>query len=145
MGKFGKKNVIDLNPLAYNILLAGVGGIGKEQPISEPVLTERGWVQMGDIHVGDKVYGEDGNLHNVTGVYPSAPIVMVFSVSLISSAFVQKTICPDPRFTEAASVTSACVNSEPFHVAPIIDSKLVHKSIPIHLCSASCCPALVER
>ena len=43
-------------------------------------------------------------------------------------------MCHAARFTESASSTSACVNALPFHVAPNIDSKLVHKSIPIHLC-----------
>lgn len=64
------KNKISLDPLAYNIMLLGESGIGKEQPVSEPVLTSEGWKPMGEIKIGDKVYGEDGNLHNVTGVYP---------------------------------------------------------------------------
>ena len=59
-----------MNPLHYNICLLGESGIGKEQPISEPVLTEDGWVNMGDIKIGTKVFGEDGKLHNVIGVYP---------------------------------------------------------------------------
>lgn len=70
MAKFGKKNEIKIDPLAYNMVLIGESGIGKEQPISEPVLTENGWMPMGDITVGMKVYGEDGKLHNVVGVYP---------------------------------------------------------------------------
>lgn len=70
MGKYGKKKSIDMNPLHYNICLLGESGIGKEQPISEPVLTEDGWVNIGDIRVGTKVFGEDGKLHNVIGVYP---------------------------------------------------------------------------
>lgn len=70
MAKFGRKNEIKIDPLAYNMCLIGSSGIGKEQPISEPILTENGWVKMGDIKVGTKVYGEDGNLYNVTGVFP---------------------------------------------------------------------------
>lgn len=70
MGKFGRKNEVDLNPLHYNIALLGESGIGKEQPISEPVLTENGWLPMGEIQIGMKVFGEDGSLHTVTGVFP---------------------------------------------------------------------------
>lgn len=70
MARFGKKNEIKIDPLAYNMVLIGESGIGKEQPISEPVLTENGWIPMGDITVGTKVYGEDGKLHTVTGVFP---------------------------------------------------------------------------
>lgn len=70
MKKFGKKNHVNIDPLFYNTLLLGESKIGKEQPISEPVLTEDGWKRMGDIKVGTKVYGEDGKLHNVTDVFP---------------------------------------------------------------------------
>ena len=51
-------------------LVGGLSNVGKEQPISEPVLTENGWKKMGDIVAGMKVYGVDGQLHNVIGVYP---------------------------------------------------------------------------
>ena len=68
--KYGKKNVIKVDPLAYNICLLGEPKIGKEQPISEPVLLECGWTPMGNVKIGDRIYGQDGNIYNVTGVYP---------------------------------------------------------------------------
>ena len=54
-------------------------GLGKEQPISEPVLTPKGWVKMGDLKVGDCVVGSDGNPVNVIGVFPQGvkPVVKV--------------------------------------------------------------------
>ena len=67
---FGKKNQVKLDILSYNTMLIGESKVGKEQPISEPVLTKNGWLPMGDIKVGMSVYGEDGQLHKVTGVYP---------------------------------------------------------------------------
>lgn len=67
---FGKKNHVNLDPLSYSSCLLGEAKVGKEQPISEPVLTENGWKPMGDIKIGTKVYGRDGKLHNVIGVYP---------------------------------------------------------------------------
>ena len=48
MGKFGKKNEIDLNPLSYNLLLAGLGGIGKTTLAKE---------------VCEKLVGEEGYIH----------------------------------------------------------------------------------
>ena len=45
-------------------------GTGKAQPHSEPVLLERGWTPMGDVRVGDRVYGSDGKLHDVLAVHP---------------------------------------------------------------------------
>lgn len=68
--KYGKKNVVKVDPLAYNLALFGEGGIGKEQPISEPILSERGWVTLGSINVGDNVYGKDGKLHEVMATFP---------------------------------------------------------------------------
>lgn len=45
-------------------------GAGKAQPLYSDVLTKDGFKKMKDIKIGDKVFGEDGNLHNVIGVYP---------------------------------------------------------------------------
>ena len=51
-------------------ILGSFSGNGKEQPVSEPILTENGWNIMGNIKIGDKVYGRNGKLSNVVGVFP---------------------------------------------------------------------------
>lgn len=43
---------------------------GKDQPLSEPVLTSNGWRLMRDIKVGDLVYGSDGKQYPVTEIIP---------------------------------------------------------------------------
>lgn len=45
-------------------------GLGKAQPVSEPVLTPYGWRPIGSLHVGDQVIGSDGQPAEVLGVYP---------------------------------------------------------------------------
>lgn len=45
-------------------------GLGKEQPLSSPIYTPDGEKRMGDIKVGDLVFGCDGKAHKVTGVFP---------------------------------------------------------------------------
>lgn len=45
-------------------------GLGKQQPVSEPVLTPTGWRAIGDLRVGDMVIGVDGHPTRVLGVYP---------------------------------------------------------------------------
>lgn len=52
------------------VLFAGYSGSGKAQKLDAPILTDRGYIPMGEVKIGTKVFGEDGNLHNVVGVYP---------------------------------------------------------------------------
>lgn len=47
---------------------------GKAQPLDEPVLTPTGWVNMGDLKVGDEVVGSSGGPTVVTGVYPQGKL-----------------------------------------------------------------------
>ena len=45
-------------------------GLGKAQPLYSKIATPNGWVQMGDISVGDEVYSPNGKSQKVIGVYP---------------------------------------------------------------------------
>jgi len=45
-------------------------GLGKAQPVDEPVLTPSGWRQIGDLVVGDLVIAGDGTPTKVMGVFP---------------------------------------------------------------------------
>lgn len=44
--------------------------LGKEQPIDTKVLTPNGWVQIGDLVIGDQVIGSDGAPTKIIGIYP---------------------------------------------------------------------------
>jgi len=52
------------------MFIADEMGTGKAQPLSSKILTPDGWKQMGDMHVGQKIIGQDGKIYFVTGVYP---------------------------------------------------------------------------
>ena len=57
--------------MTYNrYLLLLETGCGKAQPLYSKLLTANGYVNMQDIKVGDKVFGDDGQLHEVLGVFP---------------------------------------------------------------------------
>jgi phosphate starvation-inducible PhoH-like protein len=43
---------------------------GRAEPLDNLLPTPKGFVRMGDIRVGDKVFGSDGKTINVTGVFP---------------------------------------------------------------------------
>lgn len=55
----------------YDILCISMPpGTGKAQPLYSKVLTPNGFVQMGDLKVGDKVFAANGNESTVTGIFP---------------------------------------------------------------------------
>lgn len=55
----------------YDILCISLPpGSGKAQPLYSKVLTPNGFINMGDVKVGTKVIGGNGEVSNVTGVYP---------------------------------------------------------------------------
>ena len=44
-------------------------GLGKEQPYTEPVLTPNGFVNMGDLKIGDYVIARSGRPTKITGIF----------------------------------------------------------------------------
>lgn len=44
-------------------------GLGKDQPYSEPVLTDKGWTTMGELNVGDTVIAGDGTRTKVLRIF----------------------------------------------------------------------------
>ena len=63
-------NELHNNTTKQAYIFEGQTGGGKAQPLYSKVLTNSGYVNMGDIKVGDSVFGDDGQLHKVLGVYP---------------------------------------------------------------------------
>ena len=45
-------------------------GLGKAQPIDSKVLTLSGWAEIGRLKIGNKIFGANGKLTDVIGVYP---------------------------------------------------------------------------
>lgn len=45
-------------------------GLGKAQPLYSKLLTPNGYINMGEVKIGDEVFGEDGKPHKVIGVFP---------------------------------------------------------------------------
>ncbi len=54
-------------------------GLGKAQPVDEPVLTPTGWKPIGELAVGDDVVSADGRPTRIIGVFPQGerPLVEV--------------------------------------------------------------------
>lgn len=49
-------------------------GLGKVQPVTNKVLTENGWIEIGKLNIGDKIYNSKGTLSNVVGIFPQGII-----------------------------------------------------------------------
>ena len=45
-------------------------GSGKAQPLYSKILTKDGFRQIIELQVGDRVFGEDGQLHDLIGIFP---------------------------------------------------------------------------
>lgn len=65
-----------------------VGGAGRALADYEKVLTDRGYKEIKDIQVGDKVAGTDGGFHDVLGVYPQEGLRPMFRVKFSNGAVV---------------------------------------------------------
>lgn len=53
-----------------NQVINAVAGSGKALANNEEVMGANGYVEIGKLKVGDKVFGSDGNKHEVVGVFP---------------------------------------------------------------------------
>ena len=89
-----------------SIMINALAGSGKAQPIDSLLLTESGWIRMGDISVGDFVYGSDGKLHEVKGVFPQG-LKEVYEIQFSDGS---KTECCDDHlwFTETKMDRDSC-------------------------------------
>lgn len=61
---------VEISPDGNLIVIGGNNAQGKQQPISEPVLTPTGFKPIGDIEPGDFVIGLNGLPTKVCGVFP---------------------------------------------------------------------------
>ena len=57
-----------------NLFLNGVAGSGKAQPLWSKVLTPNGFVNNGDLKIGDRVIGKNGNIATIINLYPQGKI-----------------------------------------------------------------------
>ena len=60
-----------------NFILADEMGLGKLAPYSEPILTPRGWVRMGDLSINDQVIGSNGKPADVIGIFEQGIVDIV--------------------------------------------------------------------
>ena len=71
-----------------NVYIFGEAGTGKAMPLSSRVLAEDGWKTFADVKVGDKVWGEDGKLYEIDGVYDRG-IKSVYGITMNDGGYAE--------------------------------------------------------
>lgn len=65
------KSMCDMPELPSRMFLfIGPQGVGKAQPLYSKILTPEGFIEMRDVKVGTRVFTSNGNIGQVSGVYP---------------------------------------------------------------------------
>ena len=62
------------------IFVSGPAGTSKAQPLDADILGKDGWIKMGNISVGDEIFGENGHLYKVISIHPQG-IKDIYKVS----------------------------------------------------------------
>jgi replicative DNA helicase len=71
------------------IIVAARPGVGKMGHLDEVILTPNGYTTFGEINLGDKIIGIDGNQYNVTGVHPIETDLETYEVTFDDGASVK--------------------------------------------------------
>lgn len=86
---------------AYNtLILTGAIGIGKAQPLDSLVLTDSGFKTMGSLTYYDKVYGPDGDLHSILGIFPQG----TKNICKVSFSDGTSTLCCDEHLWDVYNI-----------------------------------------
>lgn len=67
---FKRLKAVQITPAGDLVMVTGRNAQGKQQPISEPVLTPFGWRPIGEIQIGDFVIGRNGQPTRVKAIHP---------------------------------------------------------------------------
>ena len=56
------------------LIIGDEPGLGKSESVDALIATPDGFVRMGDISVGQQIFGQDGKVYNVLGVFPQGKL-----------------------------------------------------------------------
>ena len=111
--------------VAYNTgIFTGAIGLGKAQPLYSKILTDKGFVNMGDIKIGDNVFGDDGKTHKVIGVFPQGK-KKVYDVVFTDRS---KTRCCDEHLWNVRRVNSHNKEYKTVELKDIMSKKLSRRT-----------------
>ena len=105
-------------PELSNVILLAEAGTGKANSVDTilPVADERGYIRLGDVKIGDKVFNEDGYPVDVIGVFPQG-MLHAYEVVFTDGTSV---ICNDEHLW-AARTRSQHYDDKPYSVHTLRD------------------------
>lgn len=56
------------------LIIGDEPGLGKSESVDALIATPDGFIRMGDISVGQQLFGQDGKVYNVLGVFPQGTL-----------------------------------------------------------------------
>lgn len=105
-------------PELSNVILLAEAGTGKANSVDTilPVADERGYIRLGDVKIGDKVFNEDGYPVDVIGVFPQG-MLHAYEVVFTDGTSV---VCNDEHLW-AARTRSQHYDDKPYSVHTLRD------------------------
>lgn len=83
-------NIFDKGKHYSEVAYTGSIGVGKAVKMDANLLGPDGYFKMRDAKVGMEVFGEDGELHRITGVFPQG-VMSIYRVTFADHSFVECT------------------------------------------------------
>lgn len=106
-----------LNREIPHLLLSGVQGSGKAQPLYSKILTVGGWKSLRDIKIGDEIIDPSGNISNIEGIYPQGQ-KEIFEIEFHDGA---KTRCCEEHLWECYYIDDYNIRTATKHVVPLTE------------------------
>jgi len=114
------------------IIIKADEGIGKQLPNTTKIPTPQGWTTMGELKVGDKIFGADGKVTSVTFVTPTQYNIDCFEITFADGT---KQISGGPHrwgvFSSSTGEYSVKTTQEMYDIGPIRGKNVSRWSIPI--------------
>ena len=104
---------------------------GKSQPVETPVLTPSGFIPIGDIKVGDFVFGRNGEHTRVTAIFPQG-LQPTYRITFNDGS---STLCSGDHLWATRSSSAKGKGSEYQVMTTVELSKILHRYMHIPMCN----------
>ena len=108
----------------FGSLIHSTTGSGKGQPVSLEIPTPSGFKKMGELKIGDKVFGRNGKPTTVTGIFPQGK-QKIYEVEFTSG---QKTICDENHLWTLKKRNTADKSAKTYSVKQLLNMDLSKKT-----------------